>query len=98
MIGGGMGIAPLYFLAQQLLPDTGAHHTILRSCLAPRPRPNCMLLAEEFTDLGYSVLTATDDGSLGHHGFVTELLDDILTRGQTGLCLRSHADDAHRCH
>ena len=26
------------------------------------------------------MLTATDDGTLGHHGFVTELLDEILQK------------------
>ncbi|NOQ47134.1 MAG: dihydroorotate dehydrogenase electron transfer subunit, partial [Desulfobulbaceae bacterium] len=35
-------------------------------------------LADSFFDLGYQVLTATDDGSLGHLGFVTDLLDDVL--------------------
>ena len=36
------------------------------------------LFADEFFDLGYTVKTATDDGSLGHHGFVTDLLEPIL--------------------
>jgi dihydroorotate dehydrogenase electron transfer subunit len=78
MIGGGMGIAPLYFLASRLMRAGRQPHNppIL---LGAQTQAELMLLAEEFTDLGYSVLTATDDGSLGHHGFVTELLDDILS-------------------
>ncbi|MGW8195668.1 MAG: dihydroorotate dehydrogenase electron transfer subunit [Desulforhopalus sp.] len=78
MIGGGMGIAPLFFLAQHLLharryPD---NPPVL---LGAQTQAELMQLAEEFTDLGYPVLTATDDGSIGHHGFVTELLDVILS-------------------
>ncbi len=81
MIGGGMGIAPLYFLAQQLLGVQRAldNPPVL---LGAQTQPELLLLAQEFTELGYPVHTATDDGSLGHHGFVTELLDDILENVQ----------------
>ncbi len=78
LVGGGMGIAPLYFLARQILQqDTGPNPPIL---LGARTRAELQVLADEFTELGFVVLTATDDGSLGHHGLVTELLDDILHR------------------
>jgi dihydroorotate dehydrogenase electron transfer subunit len=79
LVGGGMGIAPLYFLADQLLKK-GAHRDNPPILLGAQTQAELMLLAQEFTELGYPVLTATDDGSLGHHGFVTELLDDILKR------------------
>jgi dihydroorotate dehydrogenase electron transfer subunit len=77
MIGGGMGIAPLYFLAQQFagMERASSNPPVL---LGAQTQPELLLLAEEFTELGYPVHTATDDGSLGHHGFVTDLLDDIL--------------------
>jgi dihydroorotate dehydrogenase electron transfer subunit len=77
MIGGGMGIAPLYFLAQKFrrTEHRDNNQPIL---LGAQTQAELLLLAEEFTGLGYSVLTATDDGSLGHQGFVTELLDEIL--------------------
>lgn len=79
MIGGGMGIAPLYFLAQQHLEVDRAYDNppVL---LGAQTQKELLRLAEEFVELGYPVHTATDDGSLGHHGFVTELLDDILSR------------------
>jgi len=79
MIGGGMGIAPLYFLAQQHLGVDRAHDNppVL---LGAQTQAELLQLAEEFNELGYPVHTATDDGTLGHHGFVTELLDDIITR------------------
>ena len=77
MIGGGMGIAPLYFLAQKFRQSEsqGNNHPVL---LGAQTQTELLFLAEEFTDIGYSVLTATDDGSLGHQGFVTELLDELL--------------------
>ena len=78
LIGGGMGIAPLYFLAQHLLAAGGSHANppVL---LGAQTQAELLLLAQEFSELGYPVLTATDDGSLGHQGFVTDLLDRLLT-------------------
>jgi dihydroorotate dehydrogenase electron transfer subunit len=77
LIGGGMGIAPLYFLAQQLLAS-GTSHANPPVLLGAQTQAELLLLAQEFTELGYPVLTATDDGSLGHQGFVTDLLDRLL--------------------
>jgi dihydroorotate dehydrogenase electron transfer subunit len=79
MIGGGMGIAPLYFLAQKFRQSEKSDNN-QPVLLGAQTQAELMLLAEEFTGLGYSVLTATDDGSLGHQGFVTELLDEILLK------------------
>ena len=77
IIGGGMGIAPLFFLARQLqLSDRQPErdHVLLGS----RKSDELALLAGEFVDLGYPVQTATDDGSMGHHGFIPDLLDAFL--------------------
>lgn len=81
LIGGGMGIAPLYFLAERLM-RAGRQAANPPVLLGAQTQAELMLLAEEFTELGYAVLTATDDGTIGHHGFVTELLDDILQEVQ----------------
>ena len=78
LIGGGMGIAPLYFLAQQLMAAGGSHANP-PALLGAQTQAELLLLAQEFTELGFPVLTATDDGSLGHQGFVTDLLDAILS-------------------
>ena len=49
-----------------------------------RPRPSCSASATPATPPGAELLTdarvATDDGSAGHHGLVTELLEDELDR------------------
>lgn len=77
LVGGGMGIAPLAFLGKRLQR-------------AKNPPPGFVLLgartalelnnfSDEFSGLGYRVQTATDDGSLGHHGFVTDLLNNVLS-------------------
>ncbi len=77
LVGGGMGIAPLYFLARRLL-QTGRMVEKDFVLLGARNREELSIFADEFSELGYRVQTATDDGSMGHHGFVTELLDPIL--------------------
>jgi len=77
LIGGGIGIAPLYFLAKRLL-QTGMSPKLDYVFLGAQTKNELSLLADEFFDLGYTVRTATDDGSLGHHGFVTDLIDPIL--------------------
>ena len=77
LVGGGMGIAPLYFLAGRLLQG-GKRVDRDFVLLGARNREEVRLFADEFSELGYRVQTATDDGSMGHHGFVTQLLDPIL--------------------
>ncbi|CAK8719490.1 MAG: dihydroorotate dehydrogenase electron transfer subunit [Candidatus Electrothrix sp. AS4_5] len=77
LIGGGMGIAPLLFLAQQL-QQTGREIEKDHVLLGARNRDELALLAEEFSALGYAVQLATDDGSIGHKGFIPDLLDFVL--------------------
>ena len=36
-----------------------------------------MILKEDFEKAGCKVIIATDDGSFGHHGLVTECLDEV---------------------
>ena len=77
LIGGGMGIAPLLFLAEELHRtgrETGNDHVLLGA----RTKDELTPLDEEFAALGYTVQRATDDGSIGHKGFIPDLLDFIL--------------------
>jgi dihydroorotate dehydrogenase electron transfer subunit len=69
LVGGGVGIAPLAIWQDELGDDA----TVL---LGFRDRPHAAG-AELLTD----AQVATDDGSRGHHGLVTELLDDELDAG-----------------
>ncbi len=79
LLGGGMGIAPLYFLGKRLLQQARLPEfdPVL---LGAASQQELGLLADDFFGLGYDVRTATDDGSMGHHGFVTDLLDEVLPR------------------
>ena len=70
LCGGGIGIAPLLFLARRLKPANR-----LQVLLGARTRAE-LLLVKEFRALGMSVAVATDDGSAGFHGMVTELAEE----------------------
>jgi len=66
-IAGGVGAAPLLPLARA--------DSVMTLLLGARTETELLFLdqLDECTD----VLIATDDGSLGHHGFVTALMDDL---------------------
>jgi len=66
--GGGVGIAPLLFLTRQL---KGRNRIV--AALGARSRRE-LILVDEFRKLGVQVSIATDDGSRGHHGPVTDLV------------------------
>lgn len=77
LVGGGMGIAPLNFLARRMLQRDQPilqYHVLLGA----RQRAELCPLVDEFLDMGYEVKSATDDGSMGHHGLVPDLLPDLL--------------------
>lgn len=76
IVGGGLGIAPLLFLAKEscrLKKDCTDDLIILGAQGKNEIEP----LLEDFKKFGISILTATDDGTLGHHGFVTEVMEAI---------------------
>ncbi len=66
IVAGGIGVAPLVFLAERL-----AKKPIV---LIGAKTKNLILCEKDFKDLGTEVHVATDDGSQGHKGFVPELL------------------------
>jgi dihydroorotate dehydrogenase electron transfer subunit len=73
LIGGGRGIAPLFFLAQNLrLQD--AETTVLYGGKTREDLP----LIEKFESEGFRLLYSTDDGSFGFEGMVTELFLEKL--------------------
>lgn len=73
LVGGGYGVAPLHFLAKRQVAAG------LKPILFVGGRTKGDLLAlDRFAALGVDVRTATNDGSAGAKGFVTEPLDDAL--------------------
>ncbi len=88
LVAGGMGIAPLYFLAKRLVhgPRSMVHGKPLVLIGA---RAKGHLVGEKgFKDLGCRVRVATDDGSRGAKGPVTDLLKKELSvvDGDAAVC------------
>lgn len=75
LIGGGMGIAPLVFLAQRLDPQSA---TIL---MGGRNKAE-MFWPPLYKDLVKDIHITTDDGSLGAKGFTVDLLPELLKKDQ----------------
>ncbi|CAG0970965.1 dihydroorotate dehydrogenase electron transfer subunit [Gammaproteobacteria bacterium] len=69
LVAGGMGIVPLFLLAQKLREST--------LLFGARSKKETFLL-DEFKGLGLKIKTATEDGSAGVKGFVTALLEKEL--------------------
>lgn len=76
LVGGGLGIAPLVYLSQTILERKPTIK--LRVILGARTRDELACFSEEFHAMGIETHLATDDGSLGHHGLVTDLLHATL--------------------
>jgi dihydroorotate dehydrogenase electron transfer subunit len=70
LVAGGMGIAPLYFLAEEAVRQ-GRVVTLLYGT-ANRDRYH--------VPSGVTEVAATEDGSLGHRGMITELIPRYLER------------------
>jgi len=70
LIGGGRGIAPLYFLAQELR-RRGVGVAVFYGGKTQSDLP----LKDKFLENEIPVFCSTDDGSFGFHGFVTELFE-----------------------
>ena len=73
LVAGGIGVAPLLPLAEELRRQSRKVTLILGGRSIDH-----LLAAESFLQAGCEVLLATDDGSAGFKGFVTELLINQL--------------------
>lgn len=69
LLGGGVGTAPLYLLAKELVAQSKEITVILGFNTAEE-----VMLADRFEELGAKVYIATMDGSAGTKGFVTDVL------------------------
>jgi len=84
LIGGGIGVAPLVWLADEAAARGLSVTMLLGARTADQIFPVTMLHPE------VELVVATDDGSSGHHGFVTDLVpqyagwaDQIFACGPT---------------
>lgn len=72
VIGGGVGVVPLYYLVQELLLAGQEPRVILGFNSAAE-----VFLADEIAALGVPVIITTVDGSTGLQGFVTDALSQF---------------------
>ncbi|HEX8960804.1 MAG TPA: dihydroorotate dehydrogenase electron transfer subunit [Geobacteraceae bacterium] len=73
LVGGGVGLAPLYYLAKQLVGNSR-----VRLFIGGKSKED-ILCVTEFERLGVETYVATDDGTLGASGLVTEVMERHLT-------------------
>jgi len=72
LIGGGVGVPPLYLLAKRLIAE-GKHINVILGFNSAAE----IFYEAEFKALGANVTVTTVDGSYGVKGFVTDALKDI---------------------
>lgn len=72
LVGGGVGVPPLYGLAKKLIAE-GKKVTVILGFNSSTDA----FYAQEFEALGATVFVTTVDGSLGIKGFVTDAFDQI---------------------
>ena len=74
IIGGGVGVPPMYMLCKRLL-ETGKNPIVI---LGFNTKDE-VFYADKFEKLGVKTIVTTADGSFGKKGFVTDALGDIKT-------------------
>ncbi|MEW6486469.1 MAG: sulfide/dihydroorotate dehydrogenase-like FAD/NAD-binding protein [Thermodesulfobacteriota bacterium] len=74
-VGGGIGVAPVHPIARALR-DAGNR---VVSIIGARTQ-ELLILEDEMRRASDELLVATDDGSYGHHGFVTDVLRQVIER------------------
>lgn len=72
LLGGGVGVPPLYMLAKKLIAE-GKKVTVILGFNTKEE----IFCEEDFKALGANVIVATADGSYGVKGFVTDALKDV---------------------
>ena len=75
LVGGGVGLAPLYYLAKELK----ARGEKVRLFAGGRNRDDILCITE-FERLGVETYVSTDDGTLGESGLVTQVLERHLAK------------------
>jgi len=74
-VGGGIGVAPVHPIACAL-KEAGNR---VVSIIGARTK-ELLIMEEEMGRASHELLVATDDGSYGHHGFVTDVLKQVIER------------------
>lgn len=82
-IGGGIGVAPLFPITKGM-HDAGNH---VITIVGARTE-GLLIMTEDMRKVSDELLIATDDGSFGIHGFVTQVLQGLIDKGtKIDLCV-----------
>lgn len=73
VVGGGIGIAPIYPIAQAWKKAGNKVHSIIGA-----RNKDLMFYEEEHRAVADELHICTDDGSYGHHGYVSDVLKNLL--------------------
>lgn len=74
-IGGGTGVAVLHPITRAM-KDIGNDVT----CIIGARTKDLLILEEQMKEASHDLRLCTDDGSYGHHGFVTDVMKEILEK------------------
>jgi dihydroorotate dehydrogenase electron transfer subunit len=83
IVAGGMGVAPLFFLAKKIAELKTKNSKLKTTVLIGARDAEHIICDKKFKDLGCEVHVATEDGSKGFKGRVTELLSSLLPRAMS---------------
>ncbi len=79
-VGGGTGVAVLHPITRGL-KEKGNH---VIAIIGARTK-DLLILEDKMKAASHELHVCTDDGSYGHHGFVTDVLKEILEKGNVKL-------------
>ncbi|MBA3027397.1 MAG: sulfide/dihydroorotate dehydrogenase-like FAD/NAD-binding protein [Desulfobacteraceae bacterium] len=79
-VGGGTGVAVLHPITRGLKQ---ADNDVI--CIIGARTKNLLILEDQMRAASHDLRICTDDGSYGHHGFVTEVLKEVLEKGGVDL-------------
>jgi ferredoxin--NADP+ reductase len=75
-VGGGTGVAVLHPITRAM-KDIG--NEVI--CIIGARTKDLLILEKQMKDASHDLRVCTDDGSYGHHGFVTEVMKEVLDDG-----------------
>ncbi len=78
LVAGGIGVAPLVALAEKIVHGKEII-VLIGACKKAH-----ILCDNDFRKIGAKVMVATEDGSMGRKGLITEALDDLLWSADCG--------------
>ena len=76
-VGGGVGVAPVLPIAKALFE---AGNRVI-SIIGARTK-EMLILEDEMKAVSTELYVTTDDGTYGHHGFVTDVLKQLIEKGE----------------